>query len=1297
MRRRDAGSEASELWFFDDRPIQEAEQDRLNYRSVARVLSNAIESAKPPCMIGLLAEFGRGKSSTTNIAAEMLQAKGEYDIVTVTADKHSGNARARNLVHGIAAQLERLPRIDRKDVFEILRPLRQSTQVLAVDPTDTPWQRVMSKRYSKKHLAVALVPSAVLLPFLVRLVFLADGWVANASSVGSGLLLLWLLWLLRLFRALDAPVRALGEPAKVTDQTPRAEAADDIEEVFGVLIGHHHKRRKRQLVVIIDDIDRLSKDDLLDALRVLRSLQSVPRGQEPVFVISCNESILAAAVGAARAAPAPLPFVVSPEDGDSQPAFGQQPSEEHSGHADGHDDPALAFIDKILTVRVRMPPPIRGDMRRFAHDRIDATHPLRGEDRINLDDLIPVLIHDRVEDPRAVVRLLNGFVGSYLLGHTREQEGTVFLGDITHHPDVVAQLCVLADEFAGFYVEVLAEPVLLVAARKVALHQSSLSPSETAALEASSGFERDDDGELAFVNAELRLYLSSTARRVDYPANLNTLVYMTATPAGRALGQQMHSELRSGVVSGDHEVLADVLARVPPDKIAAAGQEISYMLQEAAPADASTYLAAVVPTLPTFESTAAQDMADSCVELLDRATDVQVPAACLTEILDYAAADHDEALCNRLLVSGEDAEEDNERHAHAARYLSGNPRIRDHVESAVVAWLAELPDTGSWDLGLEWLEVAESLDPIDYSDLRRAAVTAMSRCIRSEKNFTEQHGDRLVALATATVRDHADAAPDSTDLVDTGPNTRAAFVRIWGITGHQGSADDSEYAAEVAADPDVPTAARRVAAERVAAWARVWESAQLLQEGAEDPEDLYDVRTSIVPSLVAAAQDPEVLAAVSDGLPAILEQLAGDETADALLDGIVAEAEGLLAEGDVNGAGHALRRVVEAAGHDWDLLDGKARHLLDPIGSQNDPADPEVATALALVPAVAYTDDGPQVLSSIAAEWRDHLRRSGQHDGRAVAEGFKALPEDLSEIVEENAQLVLQDLRGHIERQDDPANRLHTIATFPWPAELRPEAAETLDAHWDDVADDTMLHALDLCTRTELDADAEARFQDRLVAATQVDPFGSVTRVAVAMMQSMSARNRAAVYIAAVGRHSDATQAWIDAEELERAEAIADFTADASTAKRLLESLPQAHRAATSRATLIKITTTSDVATEVVATAASYAEREGLEAAVQAAVSELQEDAPALVSTLSVLHEVRTYAVRPDTRKVTSAAVAHLPEATPAAGELFGQLIEVRTLGRTLQGVLKEMDHGSERARATSEAFRAARSRRKRR
>ena len=1278
MRSRNTGSEAYELWFFDDQPIQEAEQDRLNYRSVARVLSNAIESAKPPCMIGLLAEFGRGKSSTTNIAAEMLRTRGAHDVVTVTADKHSGNARARNLVHGIAAEIEQLKRIDPSDVSEILRPLRQATQIRAVDPTDTPWQRVISGRYSKRQLAASLAPFAASAIVLALLAFRASGWAANALTFGSGLsVFLWLLLLL--LRCLNEPALSLGVPARVTDQMPRAEAADEIEEVFGALIEHHRKKRKRRLVVIIDDIDRLSKDDLLDALRALRSLQSVPRHQEPIFVISCNESILTAAVGAARSAPASLPS--DPADGDS----------------DIHDDPALAFIDKLLTARVRMPPPIRGDMRRFAHDRIGPAHPLRGEDHINLEDLIPVLIHDKVDDPRAVVRLLNGFVGTYLLGRAREDEGSVFLGDITHHPDVVAQLCVLVDEFVGFHAEVLADPVLLVAARKIALRQTGLSPSETAALDESNEFERDSDGEFVFVDSELSFYLSSTARRVDYPADISTLVYMTATPAGRTLGRQMHSELRSGVASGDHDFLADVLSRVPPDKIAAAGQEVSYMLQEAAPADASTYVAAVTPTLPTFEDATAQDLADSCVELLDRAPDAQIPASCLTEILDYAAVEHDEALCNRLLAHGADSEETNERLAHATRYLSGNPRIRDHVEVAAAAWLAALPDEGSWDLGSDWLDVAESLDPIDYSDLRRAAVTAMSRCIRSERNFTEEHRDRLVTLAAATVRGHADAAPDSSALVESGPNTRAALAHIWDISGHQGDAGDSEFAAETAADTDVSAAARRVAAERVAAWIPVWESARLLQEGAEDLENVYDARYPIVESLVTAAQEIEVLPAVSNGLQTIVEHLAGDETADTLLDGVTTAAKGLLAEGDINEAGQALHKVVEAAGCDRDLLDNNARQLLDPISSQNDPADPEVAMALRLIPSVADTDDGTEVLSAIAAEWRDQLRQSGHHDGRAVTEGFKALPEDLGEIIEENAQLALQDLRSHIERQDDPTNRLQTMATFPWPGALRPEAVAVIDAHWDNVSDDTTLHAFDLCTRTELDTDARARFHDRLITAVQADPFGSVTRVAVGVMHAMSARNRAALCIAASGRHSEATQAWVEADEVERAETIARFTPDADTAKRLFESSPQSHRTAMAQASLTKIVTTADVAAEVVTTAASYASPQGLDAPVEAALFELEQDAPTLVSALRVLHDARAHGTRLETRKLTTAAVAHLPEASPAAGELFGQLIHVKTLGRTLQGVLKEMDKGSDRARATAEAFRAARSRRKQR
>ena len=1164
-----------------------------------------------------------------------------------------------------------------------------------MDPTDTPWQRIMSGRYSKKQLAMSSLPFAVVAVGLAVIAFLAEGWVDEVLQAGSGLsVFLWLLLLL--LGGLNGPAPALGVPAKVTDHTPRAEAADEIEEVFGHLIGHHRKKRKRRLVVIIDDIDRLSTDDLLDALRVLRSLQSVPRGQEPIFVISCNESILAAAVGSAASAPASLPSATVPGSADTQQSSSRQAFEERDGHADNHDNPAVAFIDKLLTVRVRMPPTIRGDMRRFAQDRIPEEHPLRSEDYINLEDLLPVLIHDAVEDPRAVVRLLNGFVGAYLLGRSRENADTIFRGDITHHPDVLAQLCVLVDEFPVFHAEVVADPVLLVAARKVALHQKGLSPSEAAALDASRWFEHDD-GEFVCINAELRRYLSSTARRVDYPSDISTLVYMTATPEGRALGQQMHSELRSGVTSGDHELLADVLARIPSDKIAAAGQEIAFTLREASPADMSTYLAAVAPLLHVFEDATAQELADSCVDLLDRTPDASVPAPCLTEIIEHAAVEHGEALCNRLLAHGEDSEDTNDRRAHAARCLSGNPGIRRHVEGALIAWLSSLPGEGSWDLGREWLDIAESLDPHDYTELRRTAVAAMLKCVRSEDGFTEEDSDRLVALAAVTAEGHAEIAPASGALISDGPNTRAMLTRVWDIVGHQGDAADSEFAAKTAADTNIVLAARRVAVGLVAEWTPVWESGEIQDLQSDDSDDVYEVRGPIVVSLCDAASNIEMLSTVADGLSKIVQHLVGDDTASVLLDGVVEAAMTHHTQGHTEEVRRALYKVIKASGCDRELLNDTALSLLAPIDSQRDPADPGVALAITLVPTVADTIDGPEVLSSIAATWRDQLLRIDWHDGRAITEGFKALPGGLSEILDENAETLLNQLRAFIENRHEPANRLRTVVSFPWPAMLLPEAAGVIDTHWDDVSEDTQAQAFEFLGRTELDGDVQARFHDRLLTSVETDPFTSFSSIAVDDIHRMNPRQRSALYIAAVGKHAAVTRSWIAADELEAARTIAGFTRDAEATGRLFDSLPLERQIALSRVCLTEIATTPDVPDEVVSETASYAGPQDLEVAVQAALSELGGDAPILESALRVLQAAKRRGAEVETRKVTAAAVVHLPEANTSAGNLFGLLIDVRTLGRRLQGALREMDQGSDQARATAEAFRAARAQRKRR
>ena len=174
-----------------------------------------------------------------------------------------------------------------------LRPLRQATQRAVPDPSDTAWARMRSGRYSMKKWLKSMLPPFLIAAVLAVFGVLATGIVSQFGFGAAGLVVVG--WpVSQLFLRLGCCGSRLEYlRATHTDQMLRAEAADEIEEVFGNLVELHKKKKKgRRLVIFVDDIDRLSKDDLLDALRSLRSLQSVPRGAEPMFVISCDEAIL---------------------------------------------------------------------------------------------------------------------------------------------------------------------------------------------------------------------------------------------------------------------------------------------------------------------------------------------------------------------------------------------------------------------------------------------------------------------------------------------------------------------------------------------------------------------------------------------------------------------------------------------------------------------------------------------------------------------------------------------------------------------------------------------------------------------------------------------------------------------------------------------------------------------------------------------------------------------------------------------------------------------------------------------
>ena len=1283
MLRRRQREEAQASWFFQDRPISGTEQDLLDLRPIAEVLKSAIESAEPPCMIGLQAGFGKGKSSTTNMAAEMLRGSRHYDVVTVTADKHSGNERARNLVHGIAGEIQRLDGIKSSAVTEILRPLRQSSKARAPDPTDMPLRRLEKGRYSAKEFWKALATLAAFTLAVASVAFWAGAELKDLLTLGvASPALAWIAAMT--FK----PVASLLEPATVTDQTPRAEAADEIEEVFGLLVDHHRNERERRLVVIVDDLDRLGGADLLDALRTLRSLQSVPRGNEPVFVISWNEEIALSAVGAALRDP---DASVTTDDG-------EQPVEPGAAQAAAHDRLAAAFIDKLLTARVSMPATMRGSMRSFAHELVHGGHPLRAEAHVNLEEIMPVLIDDGVEEPRSVVRLLNRFVAAYLLARSREDSGSVARGDITHHLGVLAQVCVLFDRFAGFHAKIVQSPVLLQAASKVALRQTEFTPSEAGALESCQAFCEDSSEEsgFAFKDPALGRYLSSTARRIRYPADVSPLVCMASTQEGRVLGFQMCSDLRRAVASGDYRPLADVVSRVAEDSIGAAGSEVAQMLLEASPVDASTYIAAVAPNLTAFGEGASR-VADACVDLLERAMGDVLPADRITEIITHSAPANGEFLCRRLLAHDDDPAETNKRYAHAAGYLADNPGIRRHVESAIASWLSNLPAEGGWPLGAAWLDPADGFDSVDHQELLRAAVTAMAHSIRSDEGFTAQHGDRLIALAAEAVAGDAAASPSSSNLLKPGPNARATLVRLWEITGYEGDPGDCLFAAGTAADSTVPADARRVAVERVVAWVDTWAHADLDVDEGDGAQT--SVAEKIVDLLLQAARDTETLRAVVDGLPLVSKALAEGEADDfvsVLLDGVASVSEELRDERRIPEAESSACQVIASVGASGASLPEYAARLLSPINTEADPADPAVQMALRLVHIVAGSEGGEEALSALATEWSSGLRTGGDHDGRTPTDGFQALSRLMPQLIEQHAESIMQSLEQHINAGYNPSERLLTVALFPWPTDLRSHALQILDSGWEQAADETRAAAFALLTRSDCEGDSLARFHDRLIAAIEAGQRGRVVKAAVDEIGRMSDDTRGTLYAAAVGTHDAVTQMWSDTSLEDAAAVIAGSTEDDQTVERLIEAIPVERRAALADASLVRITSTEDVPEAVVDAVARYGSTVGLRTAADTALSEIEAGSVMITSALRVLAAAKRRGTEIDKKRLTDAAVSVLPSANAAVGGLFGRLFNRIPPGRRLMNVVKNIRQNPGTA-TVAEAFDAARLDRRRR
>ncbi|MCK5590350.1 MAG: hypothetical protein KAI72_00190, partial [Candidatus Pacebacteria bacterium] len=178
------------------------------------------------------------------------------------------------------------------------------------------------------------------------------------------------------------------------------------------------ERDKRIKIIFIDDLDRCPEDKVIETLETIKTYLDV---RTCIFLIACDDDVILSIVEKKR--------------------------EELLKNSDSND-----YLNKFFQYTLKIPPFIHQNMQAYALDLLR----VQGSSLNNLEDIkdiMYVLIHNNVKDPRKVITLLNAFASDYQAVCNRENKdsGKLEVGEITNNLPTLAVFSVLKTEYPYFY------------------------------------------------------------------------------------------------------------------------------------------------------------------------------------------------------------------------------------------------------------------------------------------------------------------------------------------------------------------------------------------------------------------------------------------------------------------------------------------------------------------------------------------------------------------------------------------------------------------------------------------------------------------------------------------------------------------------------------------------------------------------------------------------------------------------------------------------------------------------------
>ncbi|MDQ0090127.1 hypothetical protein J2T12_003541 [Paenibacillus anaericanus] len=538
-----------------DREIETTEADAFGHRHYAKALQDIIESPKnrAPFTLGLLGKWGVGKSSIKTLYFSSFNDIGGFERsqkiypITFNAWRYGGENIKRALLRHVYLSLGGDDTLLNDALFR---------QIQRVQAEKKSFKDMLREIYDIWGSGLIQISFVVLVFFALPLFIIS--WKFNLTNEWVLVALIGILAsgnigiIKYLFDPKNFIVRRYSNVTKIEAPSSTVEQYEDLllKQLVQFKSGKSNKKNGKsceRIVIFVDDLDRLSSEEMIDGLDAIRSFMDLPTPQDIgiIFVVSCDEERVAEALaGRKRDRSSDLPGAI----------FNRMD--------------ARRFLDRIFQFRLEIPQFPKRDMRNFALKKIVEEIPELSDEliqkNVHLESMVNRMIHVGVQSPRNCLQIINAFVHTWWIAKQRERDGAgtdrpggLQEGAVTNHPVSLGALSALKVDFPDFYSDLQHDPELIIRFTNVVLRQLPIEEQPEVAQILLRKYYDIERNEIKVEYRALRQFLASL-QGIQWPPSLQPLLLLSQDPRTRKLGDKAQAIFDSFVSSDYQGVLADL-------------------------------------------------------------------------------------------------------------------------------------------------------------------------------------------------------------------------------------------------------------------------------------------------------------------------------------------------------------------------------------------------------------------------------------------------------------------------------------------------------------------------------------------------------------------------------------------------------------------------------------------------------------------------------------------------------------------------------------------------------------------